>query len=132
MLFYIKPLHSGVLVRNNAIKTTLKERHRGSIIKSVLIPISIIYLTHIHRTIYESKGLEFDDVSFLFPLLTLLLTQSRSYYITSSRIQWQPPTSGALCLIMFLVEAVSKALQHLMRLNMQSCVERCVDYFLMF
>ena len=47
------------------------------------------HLTYAHRTLYESKGLEFDDVSFVSPQFTLLPTKPRSYYTTSSRIPRQ-------------------------------------------
>ena len=35
------------------------------------IPVSAIYLTYTHRTLYESKGLEFNDVSLTLPHIHL-------------------------------------------------------------
>ena len=44
MQFGTELLHSGVLVRNDATKTMLKERRRGSIIKSILILIFQLFI----------------------------------------------------------------------------------------
>ena len=64
--------------------------------------ILIFYLTHTRRTLYESKGLEFDDVSpvfLFFSQFPLLPIKSRSCYTISSRIPRQNRANGGWCSI---------------------------------
>ena len=49
-----------------------------------------ICLNHPRRTLYESKGLEFNDVSLDFLYIFPLPTKPRSYCTTSSEIPWRP------------------------------------------
>ena len=77
-------------MRNDAAKDKLRQRLKNSIIMSVLVFLRrFLDLTYAHRTLYESKGLEFNDVS-LTPLhFHLLPTNPRSCCTTSSGIPQQ-------------------------------------------
>ena len=60
-----KTSHTGVLVRDDTARDKLQQKLKNSIIMlgPTSNPAGAIHLTHTHRTLYESKGLEFNDVS---------------------------------------------------------------------
>ena len=96
--------HVGILVRNDAVKDRLQQRLQGSLIMlSLTFSSQLSCLTHAHRTLYESKGLEFNDVGFTILPLILLPTKPRSCCTTSSRILQQPQINGVWCLMRFPV-----------------------------
>ena len=61
--------------------------------------MSTFCLTNAHRTLYESKGLEFNNVGLVFFFtFTLLTIKPRSCYTTSLRTPRQPRANGVWCL----------------------------------
>lgn len=65
-------------MRDDAARVKLQQKLKNSIIMSgpTLNIVGAAYLTHINRTLYESKGLEFNDVS--FPFLCVLLIADKT------------------------------------------------------
>ena len=66
--------HAGILVRNDAARDKLQQKLKNSIIMSgpMFNQTGAAYLTHTNRTLYESKGLEFNDVSLTFLRIFLM------------------------------------------------------------
>ena len=68
----------------------------------------------------REQGPRIQRCQFHFPQLTLLLTKSRSYYTTSSRIPRRPQTNGVWCSTGF--PAVQPSMKHVTRASIEKYV----------
>jgi hypothetical protein len=119
-----------ILVRNDAAREKLRKRVGNiGLIMCVLFVARSVEILKAHRTLYESKGLEFNDVS--PPLVGtgfMAIELSRSFFTTSLRTRLSMSLSGVLFSTRSTVLSVRRSLlQPSMKIAMLAFAPRFVS-----